>query len=255
LVGISFAIAAFPVLSSQYARSDHEGFRKTLSESFRLILFLIIPLSTLFILFRVEIVRIVLGSGKFGLNDVLLTANTLGLFGVSLFAQSLLPLLARAYFARHNTWIPFLVGLFSAMINILLSWLLADSFGVLGLTLAFSFSSVINFLLLFTILRYQVGNIDDRGMLQALFRTMVATTVMVLSVVVLQDLVAKIIIVERGWILLLYLIVLGGIAGVVYVLVSFILKSKELLLLMAHLKLRKEYKSLKIKNEGIDKVE
>ncbi|MCL5775012.1 MAG: oligosaccharide flippase family protein, partial [Patescibacteria group bacterium] len=103
---ISYAIAAFPLLSEHYARKDERGFTYTLSETLIQMLFFIIPISILLLLFRAHIVRLIFGAGKFNWQDTILTFNTLGVFSFSLFGQALTPLLARAFYARQNTTIP-----------------------------------------------------------------------------------------------------------------------------------------------------
>jgi len=159
---IPFALAVFPVLSHHAAKDEREIFVRNFSQTFRQILYFIIPASTLLIVLRAQTVRVILGSGKFDWEDTILTFQSLGIFAVSLFAQSSLPLLARSFYALHNTRTPFLIGLVSEAINLGLAIFLSMKFGVLGLVWAFSAASIANMLLLFFILRRELGDLDDR---------------------------------------------------------------------------------------------
>jgi putative peptidoglycan lipid II flippase len=103
LFGISFATAAFPTLSAYGAQNKKEEFIKSFSRTFRNIMFFTVPLSITFIVLRAQIVRVVLGAGKFDWEDTIMTFQALGIFSLSLFAQSLIPLLARAFYSIHNT--------------------------------------------------------------------------------------------------------------------------------------------------------
>jgi putative peptidoglycan lipid II flippase len=159
--GISLAVAAFPTLSEYAGEQNQEKFIKTFSSTSREILFFMIPVTVIFLTLRAQIVRVVLGSGRFDWQDTILTFQTLGYFSISLFAQALIPLVARAFFAFHNTVTPFVIGLMSALVNILLCYLLAPIYGVAGLALAFSLSSVMNLILLWVALRFKLGSLDD----------------------------------------------------------------------------------------------
>ncbi|MBI3335138.1 MAG: murein biosynthesis integral membrane protein MurJ [Candidatus Portnoybacteria bacterium] len=118
IIGIAIATAAFPTLTKSFNQNAKEEFSHTFLASFRLVLFFGIPLSILFILLRAQIVRVVLGAGLFDWQDTRLTAASLGIFGLSVFAQSIIPLLTRAFYSMHDTKTPVTVGVVSAAVNI-----------------------------------------------------------------------------------------------------------------------------------------
>lgn len=173
LFGVSFAIAAFPTLSE--LASKKTKFIETLSLAIRQILFLIIPASALLIILRAQIVRIVLGSGNFNWEDTVLTLETLSFFAISLFAQALILIVTRAFYARQDSKSPFYIGLITAFSNIILSLMLIDIFGVAGLALAFSMSTMLNLLLLTLVLHYQLGKLDSYRILKSVGKILVAT--------------------------------------------------------------------------------
>ncbi|MCP6718972.1 MAG: murein biosynthesis integral membrane protein MurJ, partial [Patescibacteria group bacterium] len=61
IVGVSFAIAAFPVLSKAWAENERNKFFREFSLVFRRVLYLIIPISVLIFILRSEIVQLLLG--------------------------------------------------------------------------------------------------------------------------------------------------------------------------------------------------
>lgn len=150
IIGLSVAVSSFPVFAELATNSNTHEFTRKLSQTIRAILFLIIPATAGFLLLRTEIVRLVLGSGKFNWTDTVLTANTLGFLSISLFAQALIPLLARAYYAKQNTIIPVTISLLSMAINIIgsLIFTIVFEYGVMGLAIAFTVASIINMSLL-----------------------------------------------------------------------------------------------------------
>ena len=115
----------------------------------------------LLILLRAQIVRVVFGSGNFDWQATKLTANMLGIFAVSVFAQGLAPLFSRAFYARHNTVTPVLVGLLSLGLNALFSVYLSRTLGPYGIIWGFTISSLFNAFLLYLLLSTKVETLDS----------------------------------------------------------------------------------------------
>ncbi len=230
LFGISFAIASFPVLSRLWARGDKNKFVLELTDTLRKIIFFIIPLSALMYTLRAQIVRVVLGAGAFNWEDTELTFTALGIFLFSLWAQSLIPLLARAFYAMHNTKIPFIVGVLSELLNISLAVLLIRSYGVLGLVTAFSISASFNALFLYFWLRKKVGGIRKKGVIRTFFKVSLATLIMVVVVQSLKNIIGSEPFGEKqtfmGIFVQLVISLVGG--PLVFVLIGKMLKIREL---------------------------
>ena len=175
VIGASFAVAVFPTLSRFFAENRKKEFLENFSSIFRQILVFVIPISILIFLLRDQIVGIIYLTGKFGLADAKLASACLGIFAFSIFAQSLIPLLTRAFFSLQDTKTPTLITLAVVLINIILSfsfvWLLRtpnifsnflteffsllrnENTPLLGLPLAFSISAICQFILLIFFLR------------------------------------------------------------------------------------------------------
>ena len=170
LFAVSLAIAVFPTFTQAITDHNKKIFADNFSSSLRKILFLLVPISILIIVLRAQIVRVVLGSGAFDWNDTILTANTLGWFAISIFAQGLIPLLARSFYAFEDTKTPMIISIFSIIINIILSFILATKYSVIGLAIAFSISSILNMILLYISLHKKIHNISDEIILSSLFK-------------------------------------------------------------------------------------
>jgi len=171
LFGISFAIAVFPTLSTFAARKEMDNFVNAFSHTFRNILFFVIPMSVFLLVLRAQIVRVVLGAGKFDWEDTILTFQCLGIFVISLFAQSLIPLLARSFYALQNTKTPFYIGLVSEAFNIFFVLLFIDRFHVMGLAISFSAAAIVQMILLLFILRTKFEDLDDRNIIKSVSKT------------------------------------------------------------------------------------
>lgn len=228
IIGIPFALAVFPVLSVAASQNNSEEFIKNLSATIRQILFLIIPLSIIFMLLRAQIVRVVLGTGKFDWADTINTADTLALFSLSLFAQALIPVIARAFYALANTKTPFVAGVISELFGIIAALILMKPLGVAGLALAFSIGAILNFLILTIALRSRLARIDGEKILSTLFRVILAAIPMALVVQFAKYPLAKIFdqtkffgILGQG--------AIAGLAGMaIYLAICYLLKTPEL---------------------------
>lgn len=175
LFGISFAIAVFPTLSQYAAKENNEDFIKAFSQTFRQILFFVIPLSVMILVLRAQIVRVVLGSGQFDWSDTTLTFECLAIFVLSLFAQSTIPLLARSFYALRDTKTPFYIALVTEIFNIGAIIFLIGKFQLLGLVMAFSLASVVQMLLLLFMLRARFEHLDDKNIFLAVSKISAAS--------------------------------------------------------------------------------
>ena len=118
IIGMSYSVAAFPTLSSLFAKQDHAGFNRQLLTALRHIIFWSVPIIALVIVLRAQIVRVLLGSGAFDWSDTRLTAAMLAVFVVALLAQAILLLLIRAFYAGGRTMLPLIVALGSGAVSI-----------------------------------------------------------------------------------------------------------------------------------------
>ena len=249
IIGISFAVAAFPTLAQHIANGEKEKFIESLSKAMSEILFFVLPFMVLIIALRAQIVRVLLGTGAFDWQDTILTFETLGLFTVSLFAQSVTPLLLRAFYAIHNTIIPLIISILSLILNAFLSYYLVfyRLLDVQGLALAFSLSSIVGLLLLWIALRLYVGYLRDWHVMLSSFKIIVSSVAMVPFIQFAKNVVAKFLSTET----FLGIFIQGmasAFAGIlIYVLVSFLLKSEELSVLYGSLK-----RHLVKMREGVD---
>jgi putative peptidoglycan lipid II flippase len=128
IIGVSYSLAAFPTLTKLYNKGDHKEFVTQMINSSRHIIFWSLPISVLFIVLRAQIVRTILGSGRFNWSDTRLTAAALAIFTISLIAQNLVALFVRSYYSQGQTKTPLFMNLVSAAIIIFGSYYLSHLF-------------------------------------------------------------------------------------------------------------------------------
>lgn len=169
IIGVSYAVAAFPTLVKCFSGGKIEEFKNHLKLTARQIIFWSLPITFLFIVLRAQIVRVILGSGSFSWDNTRLVAASLAIFSVSILAQGMIGLLSRTYYARGETRRPLMVNLLCSILIIILAYVFIQAFEhfltfhyfiesilkvtdikgteVLMLPLAYSIGTIINFIL------------------------------------------------------------------------------------------------------------
>ncbi len=168
LFGVTFATAALPTLSAEWANKRGEEFKATFLATFHQVLYLTVPFSILIIVLRIPVVRIIYGSGFFDWPATVATAVTTSYFAIGIFAQSGYLLLIRAFYSLHDAATPLKVGIVSLIFHVLLSsffiFIVAPKIAVpislLGLTA--SITGILSFFILLFLLDKKVGGFDRR---------------------------------------------------------------------------------------------
>ncbi|OJI07449.1 MAG: murein biosynthesis integral membrane protein MurJ [Candidatus Vogelbacteria bacterium CG22_combo_CG10-13_8_21_14_all_37_9] len=130
IIGVSYSVAAFPVLAKFFVAGQHKEFAGEIIAAIRHIIFWSAPVVVLFIVLRAQIVRVILGSGRFDWSATRLTAACLAIFSVSVIAQSLILVLVRAYYAAGETKTPLIINSLSSLGTIILALILWQLFKV-----------------------------------------------------------------------------------------------------------------------------
>jgi len=158
LFGLTIGQAALPTLARQ-ANKDKHNFRLVFISSFHQILYLALPSSIILLVLRIPAVRLAFGAKAFPWEATLLTGKVVGLLSLSIFAQGLIELFIRTFYALQDTRTPLLLKTMTVIFNTLLSFLLVFklNFGVLGLALALTLTNFVQALLLFIFLDKKIG--------------------------------------------------------------------------------------------------
>ncbi len=183
LIGTPFALAAFPQFSKLISSNNYHDFKEKLCNTISKILFFVVPFSVMLFVLRAQLVRLALGTlgaQRFDWVATRLTAASLGAFCFGIFAVSLIPLLARAFFSLQDTKTPAIVSVVTVIINISLAFLFIyfiqnisavreifvkvfdlegiKNIDVVGLPMAFSLASIFQAFSLIFLLVKKIGD-------------------------------------------------------------------------------------------------
>ncbi len=258
IIGVSFAIAAFPSFSRCWANGERDKFFSSFSSSFRQVVFVILPLAFLIFVLRAQIVRLVLGAQGFGWQETKITAASLGFFSLGILFAALIPLLVRLFFSFQDTKTPAVSAVFSFIINITFSFFFIYLFSfnnfvsnlvinllkldyvsdirVVGLALAIAISSLFHFFLLFYLLKRKIKDLPlieiKKSFVEIFTASLFAGIVCYLGLRFANLFVTL----ETFWAVLFQLSVAGVMGVSTYLLFLYFLKSKDLILLVKSIK-------------------
>lgn len=228
IIGQALGIAAFPTLASLAARGERDEMCQIFADSLRVLLFLGLPFSVIFALLAQPLVSFLFEWGITGEEGLAFVRFALQFYAFGLVPLLALEVVARTFYALNDTLTPVLAG----GVQVVIMWLLSLWFSQTifpqqgweplgGLALGFSISNVIEVLVLLWLLRYKLGGIQGRSLLNGLWRMLVATLLMAGGMWLSQSRLAQ----AAN---LLQLIVVSGVGSVIYVLVCAGLRLEEL---------------------------
>ncbi len=205
VLGQSVGTAVFPSLAALRAQEDFAGFRRTLAEALRGVIFMSMPATIGLIILAAPLVAAISQHGRWTADDTMAAAWALRFFALGLVGFALQEVLARAFYALYDTITPVTIAVGGMLLNVILSltlihvvqgtpvpfgpmqnplqslslWVPAAGQGPFGgLALANSLATMIESAVLWLILRRKLQGMHDRHVLSAGFRALIASLVM-----------------------------------------------------------------------------
>jgi putative peptidoglycan lipid II flippase len=124
-------------------------------------MFFTLPLSAALIALRIPVVRLVYGTKIFDWEATIQTGTILSVFAISIVSQTLMSVLARAFFALHDTKTPVIVSFIGLFILVIGDFTLVKGFhmDIWALAAAFATSTIIEAIVLLILINKKVGEI------------------------------------------------------------------------------------------------
>ncbi|MFY9270495.1 MAG: murein biosynthesis integral membrane protein MurJ [Candidatus Manganitrophaceae bacterium] len=175
IFAVALSTALLPTLSAQAAKGENEELRQTFSFGLRLVFFITFPAMLGLILFRFPIVHLLFQHGEFRRTATEGTAAAVLFYSIGLWAFAGVRIVVPVFYSLQDTKTPVKVGVVAVIGNILLNLVFMVPMGHAGLALATSLSAILNFSLLFLILRKRIGRIDGRRILSSHAKVVLAS--------------------------------------------------------------------------------
>ena len=175
LIGVPLGIVVLPSLASLAAVGQLDAFAGLMSRAIRLTLYVMLPVTGIAIVLRHEIVNVLFGYSRFDSAALDLIAATLVAFLLGLTAHALIAILARAFYARHDTRTPVAAAILAVVINSSLAGVLAGPLGLPGLGLAIAIAAWVETILLLVLLRRSLPELAFGPIVSLGVRSLVVT--------------------------------------------------------------------------------
>lgn len=229
VIGIPIGVVMLPSMSRDLARGDVGSYVSLVSRALRLIVWVMLPLAGLTMVLRTDIVTLLFGYGRFDQHGIDLTSAALLFLALALASESLIAILARAFYASRDTLTPVLAAVLAVALNVSLAVVLVGRLELAGIGLAIAIGSWAEVGFLLVVLDRRVGGLDAGALVRsgavALACAVVASAVAWAAMAALEGLVGAspprpVLFVELG--------LATGLAGLVYLGLSRALRIPEL---------------------------
>jgi putative peptidoglycan lipid II flippase len=180
IFGQSLALAAFPALSQFFAVGRMDMYRGQLTRSLRTVIYLSTPASALMLALAPQIVSLLYGYGRASKETSLeAVVICLQIFSLGVFAWCCHPVLMRGFFSVHKTVLPIILstGMTAGFIGGYYVFR-AVGLGYLALPASSTVCAILLAAILWIALDREIKELDLRGVLVTLFKSLVGSAAM-----------------------------------------------------------------------------
>lgn len=166
LIGVAISTAAFPKMTERLAQGRPDLFKSELQTILRVIIWLALPTTVIAIFGRGYIINFIVNGG-----DPYM-ASILAILAVSILFRSIYFISARSFYAQQDTKTPLYISLFTIGLNIILaiSFTMGLGMGVHGLAWAAVIVSIVETVILFTLMSRRIKGLFDKPFIHAIAR-------------------------------------------------------------------------------------
>jgi putative peptidoglycan lipid II flippase len=177
IFGVALGTVALPLLARMAATGNTAAFRSELARGMRLALLMTIPASIGLMVLAEPIISVLYQHGRFTAYETAESAGALRFYAIGLCSYAALKVLVNAFYALDRRKTPMVVSFIAVALNLLLNWLFTRELGWGHRGLAFSTACVAssNFLILYLLMRAQLGQLESRALLRLLAKVAVAS--------------------------------------------------------------------------------
>jgi putative peptidoglycan lipid II flippase len=213
LLGTAIAIVVFPTMAELYNAGDLNGLKRTSMSALRIIWTLTIPAAVGMVLLGRPLIELFLGGGAFDAESIQLVYGILVFFSFRVISEASLEILARLFYAQHDTYTPMFVSLFWLVLNIGLAFPLFASLGVRGLALASTIAFTVQAIILFVLNRRRLGSLQERELAASAGRSLLGAAFMTATILLIGRLI------DNTYVFMVFGAVFGVLAyfGVTYI--------------------------------------
>ncbi|WP_223701180.1 murein biosynthesis integral membrane protein MurJ [Sutcliffiella deserti] len=181
IFAVSISTVLFPSISKMAAKKNNTGLKESLSKALAGVVILLLPVTVGVLFFSEQIVRFLFGRGAFDQEAVMMTSEAFFFYTIGLTSMGLQLILSKTFYSLHDTKTPMVNAAIAMGLNIVLNFLLWKPFGLGGLALATSVSSIFCTILLLRSLRKKIGKLGLKSTTISFIKVALASILMGLA--------------------------------------------------------------------------
>lgn len=174
----SISSVIYPILSQLSSENNKERFTASVIKSINCVIILVLPITVGTIVLALPIVRVLFERGAFDADATYLTALALAMYSVGMVAYGLRDVLGKIFYSLQDTKTPMVNGVIAMAVNMIMDVIFIQFWGLGGLTLATSLSSIACIMLLFRSLKKKIGYFGQDKIIKATMKSFVASLIM-----------------------------------------------------------------------------
>ena len=236
LLIIPLVTAVYPTFSALALDKEKKNiYAKNLRQYISLSWYFIIPIIFTLIILARPIIRFFFQRGAFDAQATILTAQTMAVYSIGLFAYTANLFLSKVFFSFKNTTTPLLISVITVAVNIICSLILSKLFGVAGIALATIFASLTCFSLYIFALRRYFHHFNFKFLLYKTLKFLLISLPIIVTSFLLKPFLAS----ATSFLnLSINLLLTTGILVFIYLLLSYLLDLEEFKIIFDYLKKR-----------------
>lgn len=221
VVTLSISTVTFPEIAKLGQSGDTYKMRKYLSTAVVIAMLLVIPATLGMMTLSEPIIKVAFERNAFLPSDTLVVSKLLVAYGPSIIFASSIQIITNAFYSIGDSKTPVKIVIFQQSMNIILNIILSRIFGLTGLALATSISTILAAIFLIYGLNKQIAKTDSKTSFLSIFKILLTSAIMCFAAIVLYKYFIKIFNVYIS----LFLSV--AVAGILYLLIIIFLKIPE----------------------------
>ncbi len=221
LFGTAIALVMFPTMAELFNAGDVDGMKQTAVNALSIIWTLTIPAAALLVLLGQPAIVFFLQGDVFDAASTRLVYSVLIVFSIRIVSEATVEIVARLFYAQHDTRTPMFVYAGWLLLNVGIAYLLVLQFemGIVGLALASTIAFTVMAIVLFRLNHKRLGGFGGRELGITAVRAVAGTAVMSLIIVLIG----------RGITTPLLFLAIGGTAGILsYIGMNWLLGGREI---------------------------
>jgi putative peptidoglycan lipid II flippase len=168
----------YPEISKLIALKKQIDITKVINRNFIFSLYLILPSSIGLLILSESIIGLIYGRGIFTSQDIIKTSLVLSAYSLTLVTNVFTTILGNIFFANKDTRTPLFIGGCTLLINVFLSFLLSSTYGLVGLPIATTVSSILAVILYWRFAKKMNYFVESNDFFTELFKIVISSLIM-----------------------------------------------------------------------------